>query len=621
MNSTNTRFTTTQILILFCSSVLVLLLSMYYRLGPELVDDGAFFLRYAENMLKGEFWVWNIGEAPVWGASAPLYPLLITLPMALGIGPEAAVIGMGFTLASISLAATAFMLGHRFGIWTGIAFLAFATLDSYMMWFLGSGLETPLTIALLTFAAWTLLYRPSAWIVGLAAGLLMVNKLDLVPAGGLLLFAHWIQEKKFPKIACILAAAIGLAWYGFAWFHFGAPVPNSFLTKSLHQNDYPKSIDWTWFGQFIFGVGIHKWMTGLTIFALLRVAGVKIAFAFFLVGMVLVHLVAYTLKYPFEPYNWYAMPAVYSMLIWGAIGANLLAQLINLPLKSGVWLGRATAFLVITVISANAINSEKLNTSQINTYTSYFEADRAEAGRWVEENTPKNFVVYSRWGHPAYYSHRKVLDGSFLNRRYEAGDLIERYRPEILILQGDSGTTPMNPKFSGVNTEHYRVVKVFDKTYSLGKDYFFGVLARKDAIAQISNIAPPQDLMSFVKDFELGDQFGTLRSLGVDTLFVHPGKNTPTKFSFSVAEYLNNNDHGRLRFYGRIANIPKEAIRRGAGNVLIRISQNEKQLMEAVVKVNEPFRGDIAVTKQQPLNITVENNGNADTDWLLLSIH
>ncbi|HLX88067.1 MAG TPA: hypothetical protein VKR22_06385, partial [Acidimicrobiales bacterium] len=58
-----------------------------YRLGPELHDDGAFFLRYAINMAHGHFWVWNPGHSPVWGASAPLWPLLVAGPIAAGADP------------------------------------------------------------------------------------------------------------------------------------------------------------------------------------------------------------------------------------------------------------------------------------------------------------------------------------------------------------------------------------------------------------------------------------------------------------------------------------------------------------------------------------------------------
>jgi len=211
------------------------------------------------------------------------------------------------------------MLGHRFGVIVGLAFLVLAAMDSNLMWFSSAGLESPLTIALLAFALWTLLYRPSAWVIGVVAGLLMVNKLDLVPVAGLLLLAHWLQDKRFPKVAMMVASTIALAWYGFAWWHFGAPVPNSFLTKSLHQNDQPKSIDWRWFGGFVFWVGIHKWLTGLSAFAAWRNRRELLPLLVLLGGMLAVHVTAYTIKYPFEPYNWYAMPSVLALLVGGQL--------------------------------------------------------------------------------------------------------------------------------------------------------------------------------------------------------------------------------------------------------------------------------------------------------------
>lgn len=622
MNPQIPRLTPTQLLAIFSGIVLILLFAMQYRLGLELADDGAFFLRYAENMLKGEFWVWNPGEAPVWGASAPLYPLIIALPMALGMSPEAAIVGVGLTLASVSLAAVTLMLGHRFGAITGFAFLVFSALDTGMMYFSGAGLETPLTIALLAFALWTLLYRPNPWVIGLAAGLLMVNKLDLVPVGGLLLLAHWLQDKRFPKVAAMVAVAIALAWYGFAWWHFGAPVPNSFLTKSLHQNDQPKSIDWTWFGGFVFWVGIHKWLTGLSAFAAWRNGRELLPLLVLLGGMLIVHVIAYTIKYPFEPYNWYAMPTLFALLVGGAIGLGLLADAAGRGFPKNVLAAGLAAALMGALVFATAIRSEMFGTANIKMFASHHEFDRAEAGRWVDANTPEDFVVYSMWGNPAYYSRRQVLDGSFLNRKFEEADLIKKYRPEILILQNNPGSTPMNPVFAATKGEEYRVVKVFDKTYSAGMDYFFVVLAREDVLDQIRNIDPPRDLMAFVRDVRLGDQFGILKPQGLGTLFVHPGATTATSFNFAAADYLRDSERQVINIHARIApNIPEEAVKRGAGNVRVRILQGETQMADGIVSVGEPLQRNLSISGDQPLHFIVDNNGGADTDWLLLSIH
>lgn len=618
----NPRFTTSQTIALFCGAMLVLLLSMRYRLGMELADDGAFFLRYAENMLKGEFWVWNLGEAPVWGASAPLYPLLIALTMALGLSPETAIVGVGLTLAAGSLAAVTLMLGHRFGVIAGIAFLAFSALDTGVMYFSGAGLETPLTITLLAFALWTLLYKPHGWAVGLVAGLLMVNKLDLIPVGGLLLLAHWVQDKHFPKVAVIVAATIALTWYGFAWWHFGAPVPNSFLTKSLHQNNQPKSINWTWFGGFLLWVGVHKWLTGLSAMAAWRSWRELLPLLVLLGGMLGVHVIAYTVKYPFEPYNWYAMPALFALLVGGAIGLGRLAELASRWGRGKAWASALFAVVVVSLVFSTSIRKEMFNTNYIKMFTSHHEFDRAEAGRWVAENTPDNFVVYTMWGNPAYYSGRRVLDGSFLNRRFEEADLIKKYRPEILILQNNPGSTPMNPVFAATKGEDYRVVKVFDKTYSAGMDYFFVVLAREDVLDKIRNIDPPRDLMPFVQEVKLGDQFGILKPQGLGTLFIHPGAITATSFVFDARGYIGDNDNKTLNIHAHIApNIPEGAIKRGAGNVRVRILQGEKQLVDGIVKVGEPIQRNLPITDNQPMQFMIDNNGGADTDWLLLSIH
>lgn len=622
MNLKTDRLTPTQLLALFSCIVLILLFSMHYRLGAELADDGAFFLRYSENMLKGEFWVWNPGEAPVWGASAPLYPLVVALPMALGVSPEAAIIGVSMGLSAVSLAAMSLMLGHRFGAITGFAFFAFSALDTGIMYFAGSGLESPLTIALLAFALWTLLYRSNAWVVGIAAGLLMVNKLDLVPVGGLLLLAHWLQDKRFPKVAFMVAAGIAFAWYGFAWYHFGAPVPNSFLTKSLHQNNQPKSIDWTWFGNFVLWVGIHKWMLALSALAIWRKDRAQLPLLILLGGLLLTHLAAYTIKFPFEPYNWYGMPSLFALLVGGAIGLGCVATALERWLPKKPLISNSIALLVIVALFAVSYRMEMFGTSNIKQFASHHEFDRAEAGRWVDANTPKDFVVFTMWGNPAYYSERKVLDGSFLNRKFEEADLIKKYRPEILILQNNPGSTPMNPVFASTRGEEYSVVKVFDKTYTAGMDYFFAVLARKDVVGKIRNVDPPRDLMAYVKDVQLGDQFGIFKAQGLATLFIHPGASTPTTFSFAAKDFLDQGERKTLSIHGRIdPNIPAEAVSRGAGNVRIRVLQGERQLFDDVVKVGQPMQRDLGAAAAEPLKIIVDNNGGADTDWLLLSIH
>ena len=128
----------------------ILLTAMFVRLGPELADDGAFFLRYAANMAGGQFWVWNPNDNPVWGASAPLYPLLIAVPIALGLPQVQSMIWVGIITSVAALVLTGVTLQRKFGVATSTFFFILSALDTGVTYFAGSGLETPLTLLLMS---------------------------------------------------------------------------------------------------------------------------------------------------------------------------------------------------------------------------------------------------------------------------------------------------------------------------------------------------------------------------------------------------------------------------------------------------------------------------------------
>ncbi len=607
-------------ILFFGGALAVLLFAMFVRLGVEVADDAAFFLRYAENMTTGEFWVWNKGETPVWGASAPLYPLLIALPISLGVPAVPALVGTGMVVGAISLAFVGLLLATRFGYISGVAFVAFAALDTGMMYFIGSGLETPLTFALLSLGVWLLLDSPRAWVIGLVAGLLMVQKLDLVPIGVLLLTAYWIKIERLPLRTIIIAMVIACVWYGFAWMYFGSPVPNSFLTKAIYQNNFPRSIDWTWFGNFVFLVGIHKWLLGFSLIAVFARRANR-PLVIYLGGMLLTHLVAYTIWHPFEPYNWYGMPSLFTMLILAAIGV----------LTTVEWLGKRfhqlqpfhlfSSSLLVCTVFVFSLRGEIEGTTNIKQFSGNHEFDRSQAGRWVRDNTPSNFRVYTMWGNPAYYSQRYVFDGSFLNRRYESVNIIQQYHPEILVLQNNPGSTPMNPVFAATNGEGYKIVKVFDQTFSKGMDYFFVVLARVDVIDKITNIELPIDLLHYTQKIQLGDKWGLLKVADHKTLFVHPGMTTPTRFEFDATAFGREGNKPYLVVEAVMApNVPEEAVKRGAAIVKLTILETGQPIAEAVISVGSLFRKILSIKHNATYEFVVDNYNGSDTDWLWLSI-
>lgn len=464
---------------IFLVTAAIFLWSMRLRMGPELADDGAFFLRYAENMTHGQFWVWNLGQHPVWGASAPLWPLVAAVPLALGAHPIGSIVGTGFALTAASLSALALMLYRRFGLVTAGAFVVFAALDSGLTYYAGAGLETPLTVAFIAVGVWVVLFHPPSWIAGLAVGFIMVNKIDLIPAGCALLAAVWLRDRSFPRAAAGTALAVIICWYSFAWAYFGQPVPNSFLTKTFDQGSQSRSINWTWMAKYALLSGSRPWASLFAVVATIRGALVRAPLVVFLGAVALFNLVAYTVEVPFEPYDWYAIPAVLSLAILAACGAGWLAERVTRTAGNRAWIGLATAAAVLATVCVTSLGAERAETRAALSFSSNQEFDRAQAGRWVAVHTPKDFVVYTLWGNPAAFSQRDVIDGSFLNRPYQSDNLIQEYRPDVLILENNPGSTPSGPVFAW-NTSGYRIVKLFDRTYRHGMDYFFAVLVRDD---------------------------------------------------------------------------------------------------------------------------------------------
>lgn len=135
-------------------------------------------------------------------------------------------------------------------------------------------------------------------------------------------------------------------------------------------------------------------------------------------------------------------------------------------------------------------------------------------------------------------------------------------------------------------------------------------------------VARSPGMRPYVKNVTLGDQFGALSWQGRAILFIHPGASTPTSFDFAADRYLRDTGNQGVVIEARIApNIPEEAVRRGAGDVRVRVVQDRRLLIEEVVRVGQSLRRSLRNLGSEPLRIMVENNGSPDTDWLLLSVH
>jgi hypothetical protein len=223
----------------------------------SLYDDAYIYLRYAENVLAGHGFRWNIADAPVEGFTGPAYLLLLVALGAAGLDLEVAtqLLGLVFVTAAISVAAwTAATLARRnlahrdtsadsgtggeqttvgdrpsFALPAFAAVLAGAALSLDHFFLLNSviGLETALASLLVCgiLASVTCLE---------ARGLRTLLVLAVLTRPEAALFGLGVIAFPFARrprwLAPLALAAVAIA--ATRWFIFGDIVPNTFHAKS-----------------------------------------------------------------------------------------------------------------------------------------------------------------------------------------------------------------------------------------------------------------------------------------------------------------------------------------------------------------------------------------------------
>ena len=331
--------------------MLIVSLGIMARNVPGIVlDDGAFFLKYAENMSIGHFWQYNIEDAPVWGASAPLYPLLVAPLIKIGISGVLAIKTIGFALVNFTTC-IAIRFFKQLGILYGLFCSCLIALSTVITSNAIAGLETPLSLSLISLTLLILKgHRKVDVNPFIAAGsaavlaILGINKLDLLPLSilAMILYAVSINRSKFAmSVSVATYSLIIVGSYSFFWKYFGSPLPNSFVTKALHQERL-RIIDWSWFTTNLYIENPFK----LILFLIFVIYLIMLLFgkdksshsidAFILsdywrpavccLFLVAYMTLAYTVKPPFEPYPWYLAPPDFALSILSTFG---MACLIN----------------------------------------------------------------------------------------------------------------------------------------------------------------------------------------------------------------------------------------------------------------------------------------------------
>jgi hypothetical protein len=603
---------------LFILAILVYSFASYSRWGGALADDGAFFLQYAKNMAEGGFWVWNLGEAPIWGSSAPLFPLFIAPLLKLGIDPINAILAVSMIIGILSFSLLFITIKHKFGTLSSIIFIILTSLDSHLIWFgTNAGLETPLTFLLLTLGVMTILLAPEkSLFIGLIAGLLCVQKLDLLPAAAGLILAQIFYLKRISFLTILIAFVVAIIWYGFAWVYFGLPLPNSFITKALYQDQVVVNTR-EWFSTFVWIKDSHIFMTGsLLITLFLFRKKIEWPLWIFLGVLAISHTIAYTIKFPFEPYDWYCMPSLFSLIILGSISSAFIIEKISLIVQQKRVLAIFTYLILVYLFIVPTIQNSINVTNSIKHYLN-LEKDRENAGRWVSENTPRNFKVFTYWGNPAFFSNRYEYDGSFLNMHFIDKNIIETYKPEVVIVDDKS-------------PNGYILVKIFDQASNVGINYPFGVHIRSDLVNQVTDIDPNPianrkdfHVKDYINNKKLGDVYGNIQEISSKKLFLHPGATTPTSFSFDSKKFFEQTAYKSLVIEIMISpELPLTNIQRGAGVVNVQYTHNNGLITNQDVTSSKHMKIEINdFNSTDKFNISVDPKLNADSDWVWIKFY
>jgi arabinofuranosyltransferase len=231
----------------------------YLDVGGRPEEDAAMLLRYSQHLAAGWGIVWNVGEAPIDGATDFVFMLLVAGLHALGVGLETSARAIGLLAHAATVLLVYAGARHLFGLarpWALVPAVFLAV---------GPGLRhlaacygTPLFALFSTVAgllAWRLACveegreRGPALAFALAALSCGLARPEGVFLGGFMLLSVLVARGGRGARAIVIRfllvfLTLGLAYFLWRWSYFGHPLPNPFYKKGagvLHWHSLRQS--------------------------------------------------------------------------------------------------------------------------------------------------------------------------------------------------------------------------------------------------------------------------------------------------------------------------------------------------------------------------------------------
>ena len=363
-------------------------------------DDAFITYRYSENLSQGIGFVYNPGEA-VLGITTPLYGLLLAF---LGLFLTDIVV-VSHWVSILAWAALAW--GCLFLFWPtsrSTAVAAALIISANPVIYPAIGMETSLLIALMIWTAW-------AWQNGrflptiILAALTLLTRQDSAVWLLLLGLAAWQQTKIFPWREGVGTTLLTLPWFGFAWWFYGSPLPNSASAK-IGQTGLMPVADlapfYESYWQTLTG-SYPLWFTlGLVTFIAIGLWAIaRQTTHWWLAAWTVLYVLIYTILQVVS-FPWYFAPPTITLLMIGAIGFGYVWE--HTPHNRPLW--RIIALLVWGTVVTLQAETVFTQSQQRGTRASY-----GAAARWLNENTPQDASLATiEIGLLGYQSQRPIVD-------------------------------------------------------------------------------------------------------------------------------------------------------------------------------------------------------------------
>ncbi len=474
-------------------SIFLIILSLYYfsnfidsSIPP--FEDAAMIMRYSQHLANGHGIVWNIGEAPVDGATDFLFMAVAAALIKLGFTVGQAVRGIGFVSHLLTILIIYFTNRkiHNgnipFSFLSGLYFAA-GTGFSYVSAYFG----TPF-FALAAASTWTfsllLMKRqnPSLWLIlafsfsGLITGLIRPEGVILACLMLLSIIVMRGLKNSISIIATfgIVFLTLGGAYFLWRWDYFGYPLPNPFYKKG--DGGWKWATFWVSLGNtlrlslpvlfaFIYAFR-NKETTKLALAYLIPIIGFASAFG----------LVSDEMNFGAR-FQYATVPI--ALMSWIPLVGK-----INVEKQNQISLReRSAVFISLIVLSATLVFYSWYQNCHLILYQQtcdrpYERDGRLEMARMLADYRDKGYVIATtEAGLLPYYSGWAAIDTWGLNDQFIAHnggitkEYLDRYKPHIIMFH-DYYSPLVPPKLTEENLrQRWFSMTILLKTYAEENGY------------------------------------------------------------------------------------------------------------------------------------------------------